>query len=186
MAPAKGKKASASAPENYKWATIDYIIIASFAIFCVIAAFIDYINAFAPVGGVTESDSKHWLWPPQFVFPFYFWWCRVCDPILQLNPLWIKYLSLLSPVVFIPFYIVAIYAIINKKPWIRIPCIMYASILFVDLSAFYVESVWGDVPSPHIYMFTAGYGYYQLFPLLLLYRFWADEPFGKQKASKSK
>ena len=48
---------------------------------------------------------------------------------------------------------------------------MYASVLFVDLSAFFVEAVWGELPSPNVAMFAAGYGYYQLFPLLLVHRF---------------
>jgi len=142
---------------------------------------VDYINAFAPVGGVTELSAADWKWPPKFVWPLYFWWCKMCDPVLQLNPLWIKYLSMLSPLVFCPFYLVCIYAIYNQKDWIRIPIVMYAAVLFVDLSAFFVESIWGEYPSPHPLMFTAGYGYYQLFPLLLLYRFWQDGPFQQQK-----
>ena len=107
----------------------------------------------------------------------FFWWCRAADPVLQLNPLWIKYLSLLSPVVFAPFYLASIYAVSRGRDWIRIPSVMYASVLFVDLSCFTVEAIWGELPSPNLGIFWCGYGYYQLFPLLLLYRFWADRPF---------
>ena len=72
--------------------------------------------------------------------------------------LWIKYLSVLSPFVFCPFYLVAICAIVTRREWIRIPIIIYASILFVDLSAFFVEAIWGELPSPNMWIFTAGYG----------------------------
>lgn len=86
------------------------------------------------------------------------WWCEICDPVLCYNPLWIKYLSMLSPFVFLPFYFVSMYAIVARKEWIRIPIIIYSSILFVDLSAFFVEGIWGDLPSPSMAIFTAGYG----------------------------
>ena len=120
------------------------------------------------------------------MWQLYFWWCEHADPVLQLNPLWIKYLSVLSPVVFCPFYLASIYAITRRRDWIRIPSIMYASVLFVDLSAFFVEGVWGELPSPNMALFALGYGYYQLFPLLLLYRFWADDPFCKQQTTKQR
>ncbi len=75
---------------------------------------------------------------------------------------WIKYLSLLSPLVFLPFYLLSIWAILTRREWIRLPIIIHSSILFVDLSAFFVEGIWGDLPSPNMWIFTAGYGYYQL------------------------
>lgn len=83
------------------------------------------------------------------------WWCEICDPVLCYNPLWIKYLSMLSPFVFLPFYFVAMWAIVTRREWIRIPVIIYSSILFVDLSAFFVEGIWGEMPSPSMAIFTA-------------------------------
>lgn len=59
-------------------------------------------------------------------------------------------------------YLVAIYAIVTRKEWIRVPILLYSSVLFVDLAAFFVEAIWGLVPSPNIWIFTAGYGYYQV------------------------
>lgn len=128
---------------------------------------------------------------------------------------------MLSPLVFCPFYVVAIFAIVTRqKPghasadnkrhgtmyfeqahvcicstlmialcvapclsllsgreWIRLPIVIYSSILFVDLSAFFVEAIWGEVPSPNIWAFTAGYIYYQVFPIIAIARFWKDHPF---------
>ena len=176
----------AAPPTAYPWDTLDRIIVVTYAIFCTIAILVDYINAFAPVGLLTRSKAAEWQWPPAFIWPLYFWWCEHADPILQYNPLWIKYLSLLSPVIFAPFYIINIYAILTRQNWIRIPSVIYASILFVDLSAFYVEAIWGELPSPNMWIFSAGYGYYQMFPLLLLYRFWADDPFCKQQQRQQK
>ena len=184
MAHSKSNGASSNAATPYRWATVDRVIIVTYAVFFVIACFVDYINAFHPASPISPSSTSAWHWPPSFMWPLYYWWCRAADPVLCLNPLWIKYLSLLSPVLFAPFYLVSIYAIAGAKPWIRIPSVIYASVLFVDLSAFLVEAVWGELPSPNIPLFMLGYGYYQAFPLLLLWRFWADDPFkGKVKSA---
>jgi hypothetical protein len=84
---------------------------------------------------------------------------------------------MLSPFVFCPFYLVSIFAIVTRREWIRIPIIIYSSILFVDLSAFFVEGIWGEMPSPNMWIFTAGYGYYQIFPIIAIARMWNDHPF---------
>jgi hypothetical protein len=163
-----------------KWPVGDKVIVTFFAVALFIAMFVDYINAFAPVGGVTVKQSLTWSWPPTFVWPWYFWWCEKADPVLCANPLWIKWLSVLSPVFFTPFYSIAIPAILAKKDWIRIPCVIYASILFVDLTAFFAEGLYGEAPSPNMWLFTAGYGPYLVMPLFILARFWHDDPFGNQ------
>ena len=168
----------------YPWATLDRVIMVTYVLFFTIGIFVDYINAFAPVGGLTPKTAAAWSWPPAFMWPPYFWWCDHADPILQLNPLWIKYLSLLSPVLFCPFYLVSMYAIYHRLDWIRIPSVIYGSVLFVDLTTFFVEGIWGEIPSPNMWIFAAGYMYYQLFPLVLIYRFWADDPFCKQQQTK--
>jgi len=157
--------------------TLDRVLVGSFATFFVIGVVVDYINAFGPANGITRENTKDWNWPPQVVWDLYFWWARICDPVLAVNPVWIKYLSLLSPVVFCPFYLLSIWAIVTRREWIRIPIIIYSSILFIDLSAFFVEGIYGDLPSPNMWIFTAGYGYYQIFPVIAIARFWKDHPF---------
>ena len=115
----------------------------------------------------------------------YFWWTKSCDPVLQQNPLWIKYLSLLSPCLFLPYYLVAIPAILTRQDFIRIPSVMYGTALLLILSTFFTEAVYGQQPSPSLLMFTAGYGAYQLLPLLVLVRFWRDDPFDKRRRLKA-
>ena len=109
--PHDGKGRSSTSSVAYPWAALDTTIIVTYAVFFTIGVFVDYINAFAPVGGLTRKTAADWSWPPSFMWPPYFFWCEHADPVLQLNPLWIKYLSLLSPVLFCPFYAVSIYAI---------------------------------------------------------------------------
>jgi len=62
---------------------------------------------------------------------------------------WFKFLAWLSPFVFSPFYLVAIYAIIKGREWIRTPIIIYSSALTLDLLVIMAEEGWGEYASPN-------------------------------------
>ncbi|KAJ4457922.1 putative integral membrane protein [Paratrimastix pyriformis] len=164
---------------------LDFFFIVGFSMFFVIAWLIDYINAIAPVGGFTPDTAALLSWPPKWMVKGYFWWCESCDPLLLANPMWFKFLSALSPFVFSPFYLVAIYAIYTGKNWIRMPIVVYASMLFLDLLTIFVDEFYGPTPSPNPLLFAMGYGPYLLFPLALLARFWNEAPFSPRPKSRS-
>ena len=111
----------------------------------------------------------------------YFWWCRAADPVLLHNPLHVKLLSMVTPCLLTPFYLVSCIAIHYRLSFIRIPSIVAATLLLVVLSTFLVEATWGEHSSPDLRLYETGFGYFQLFPLLLLWRFWSDDPFDEQQ-----
>jgi hypothetical protein len=49
-----------------------------------------------------------------------------------------------------------------------------------------VEAIWGEIPSPNMWIFTAGYGYYQIIPIIIIKRFWNDNPFTVKPACQEK
>ncbi|UJR17727.1 hypothetical protein I4U23_004625 [Adineta vaga] len=158
--------------------TIDKIIIVSFIFFFIFAIFIDYINAVSPENKrIRYEDTSKWIWPPQFVLKVFYWWCEHADPFLLENETVAKYLAVLSPFLFAPFYLIGIYAIYNKKQWIRFPMIIYSFVLFFDLNYFFYQAIYGIEKSNNLLLFTLGYGYYQIFPLILIYRFWSKNVF---------
>lgn len=82
---------------------LDQLIVGSFATFFVIGVFVDWINAWGPHHrGITSKNVHEFQWPPRFIYDVYWWWCEICDPVLLHNPLWIRFLSMLSPFVFCP------------------------------------------------------------------------------------
>jgi hypothetical protein len=180
--PTNMPKAKISAAPSSQLPGIDKLIIVSLSIFFVIALFVDYINALAPIGGVSIESSKLWKWPPQFVWDLYFFWVQI-DPLLHAQPAWCQFVSWLSPFIYAPFYLWAIYCIYNRKEAIRIPMIIYASLLFETLAIYYYEAIWGAWPSPNLWLYTTGYGYYFIFPLIVIYRFWHDHPFTPKEKS---
>ncbi|CAF5091054.1 unnamed protein product, partial [Rotaria sp. Silwood1] len=110
-----------------------------------------------------------------FVFKLFYWWCENVDPILLHNDAFVKYLTCLSPFLFAPFYLLAIYAMYHKHQWIHIPIILFSLILFFDLNYFFYQTIFGKEKTKNLFLFTVAYGYYQLFPLMLIYRFWRNE-----------
>jgi len=156
---------------------IDQLLVISMALFFVIGLCVDYINAFAPIGGVTVESSLTWKWPPSSVWSCYWWWVRECDPLLLKNPAWCWFVSMFSPVFYCPFYLWSIHGITNRRDNVRMPMVIYGTLLFLTLSIYFIEALWGDLPSPNMLLFTAGYGYYLIFGPIVIYRFWNDNPF---------
>ncbi|CAF0737600.1 unnamed protein product [Adineta steineri] len=152
--------------------SLDKIIINTFIIFFIFAFTFDYINPVAPVNErITNEETSKWIWPPQFILKLYYWWCENVDPMLLTNDYLVKYLCFLSPFLFAPFYLIGIYAIYNKKQWIRIPIIIYSLIFFFDLNYFFYQALFGKEKTQNVLLFTLVYGYYQIFPIILIYRF---------------
>ncbi|CAF1070875.1 unnamed protein product [Didymodactylos carnosus] len=150
--------------------SIDKIIIGTFLAFFIFAITIDYINSVAPVNEkIRNENTSKWLWPPQAFFKLFY---ENVDPVLFHNNSFVKYLTCLSSFLFAPFYVTAIYAIYHKHQWIRKPMILFSLILFFDLNYFFYQALFGREKMKNLFLFTLAYGYYQLFPLILIYRFW--------------
>jgi hypothetical protein len=99
---------------------LDLFIVAVFIIFSLIASTIDYTQAL--YGSVlAEEDIEYGLWPPLPILKAYAWWCENVDPLLAHNPSWYATMAAFSPFLYTPFYLIAIYAFITEKEWIRIP-----------------------------------------------------------------
>ncbi|CAF4146153.1 unnamed protein product [Adineta steineri] len=123
--------------------SLDKIIIGSFILFFVSAISLEYINAVTPVNErITNEKTSKWIWPPSFILKLYYSWCENVDPILLNNDYLMKYFCCFSLLILAPFYLIGIYAIYNKKQWIRVPMIICAFILFFGSNyVFYQEGL---------------------------------------------
>jgi hypothetical protein len=65
--------------------------------------------------GVTHEKTKDFLWPPQIVIAQTLWWCEHFDPVFCYNPIWMKLMAGVSPFIYSPFYIAAVYAFIKGR-----------------------------------------------------------------------
>jgi hypothetical protein len=83
----------------------------------------------------------------------------------------------IDALLFGPFYLFAIYAFVKGKEWIRIPTVVYASILFTNVCVILGEEIWGPHRSPRLAIVLLANAPWFVFPFLLVARMWQDHPF---------
>ena len=85
--------------------------------------------------------------------------------------------SLLALVLFLffgPFYFFAVYAFTRGKEWIRIPSVIYASVMLTNVTIILSEEFFGEYASPDPWIVVLANAAWLLFPILIIYRMWRD------------
>ncbi len=119
------------------------------------------------------ADPSHFtypIWPPPAAVDAIHWWGRTFDPVLLARPAWWKVTIWIDGLFFGPFYIVAIYAYIKGKEWIRIPSIIYASTLLTVVLVILGEEIGGTHTTPHLPIVLLANLPWLLFPIYIIYR----------------
>jgi len=116
------------------------------------------------------SHFTYPLWPPPFAVDLIHWWGRTFDPLLIARPVWWKVTIWIDALFFGPFYLVAIYAFLRGKEWIRIPSIIYASVMLTNVTIILGEEAFGPYRTPAFGIVFLANLPWLLFPLALLYR----------------
>eukprot|EP00698_Gefionella_okellyi_P021073 TRINITY_DN6718_c0_g3_i1.p1 TRINITY_DN6718_c0_g3~~TRINITY_DN6718_c0_g3_i1.p1 ORF type:complete len:184 (+),score=29.92 TRINITY_DN6718_c0_g3_i1:19-570(+) len=153
----------------------DLVYILVFATMLFIAYTVDIIAALNPSGtttnpGITAAVLELRSWPPKFLYETNLWWCATYDPVWCVNPVWMKVLATLSPVVYAPFYMFAIYAFIRGRNWIRTPAIMWACAMIVGMCVIMAEEYLGDHKSYNFSVAGAANAPWFFFPFFVLLR----------------
>ncbi len=110
------------------------------------------------------------LWPLPFMVDMVHWWGRNFDPLLMARPTWWRVIIGIDVIFFGPFYVCAIYAFTKGREWIRIPSIIYASVMLTMVIVISGEEMFGPHASPELGIVLLANGPWALFPLFLLYR----------------
>lgn len=119
------------------------------------------------------ADPAHFtypLWPPRFMIDADHWWGRSFDPLLLARPVWWKMTIWIDVLGFGPFYAVAIYAYVRGRDWIRLPSIIYASVMLTNVTIILGEEIAGPHRTPHLPMVLLANAAWVLLPLFILYR----------------
>jgi len=146
--------------------------IAILAFFLLNLLFITYI---VDIEQVIIADPGHFtypLWPPPVAVDMIHWWGRTFDPLVLARPAWWKVTIWIDAVFFGPFYLVAIYAYIKGKEWIRLPSIIYGSVLLTVVVVILGEEIWGTHATPHLPIVLLANLPWVLFPIYIIYRMW--------------
>jgi hypothetical protein len=96
----------------------------------------------------------------------------------RFRPVWWKATIWLDVVFFGPYYLVATYAFIKGKDWIRIPTIIIMSILFTNVFIICSEEIFGPTPAKNLPLVLIANAPWFLFPVFLVWKMWKKpQPF---------
>jgi len=127
------------------------------------------------------DNFRYPLWPPAWMIDLTHWWGRNFDPVLIARPAWWRMTIWIDSLFFGPFYVVAIYAYAKGKDWIRIPSIIYASVMLTNETIILGEEAFGPHRSPRLGMVLLANASWVLFPVYIIYRMWRyPNPFSRQ------
>jgi hypothetical protein len=105
--------------------------IAIVVFFLINILFITYIVDLEQLVVANPAHFTYPLWPPAPAVDL--WWGHTFDHDLIARPVWWKMTIWIDNLFFGPFYLFAIYAYLKGRDWIRLPSIMYASILLTNV-----------------------------------------------------
>ncbi len=156
---------------------VDIAIVAFFLINLLLISYV------VDLEGLVIPDPAHFtypLWPLPFMVDTVHWWGSHFDPLLMARPVWWKVTLLIEDLFFGPFYVVATYAFVAGKRWIRIPSIIYASMLLTIISIILAEEAFGPYRAPQLGMALLSNAAWVVFPIVILIRMgFAEHPFSR-------
>lgn len=124
------------------------------------------------------------LWPPPPLVDLVHWWGENFDPVLLARPAWWRATIWIDSLLFGPFYLFAIYAFVRGREWIRIPSIIYSSMLITNVIIILMEELAGAHATPARAVVLLANLPWLVFPALLIARMWRSEhPFTRERAA---
>src|SRR5512138_402431 len=133
---------------------------------------------------VVIADPSHFTapaWPPALLLALVHWWERSYDPLLLARPAWYRATIWLDVLAFGPFYAAAIYAFARGRDWIRIPAVIWASMLFTNVFIILFDELKGIHATPSPGIVVAANAAWLVVPLVVIARVARSEhPFTRE------
>jgi hypothetical protein len=150
------------------------IDLAILAFFILNLLFITYVVDLEQLVIPDPSHFTYPIWPPRAAVDMVHQYGRTFDPLLIARPPWWKMTIWIDALFFGPFYVLAIYAYVKGKEWIRIPSIMYASVMITNVLIILSEEIYGPYASPRLAVVLLLNLPWLVFPTLILARMCAQ------------
>jgi hypothetical protein len=152
--------------------------------FAINLGFITYI---VDIEQLVIADPTHFtypLWPPRPFVDMVHWWGRSFDPPLMAREPWWRATIWLDVLGFGPFYAFAIYAFIKGRSFIRVPALVWAGIMFANVTIILFEELLGAHKTPRPGIIIAANLPWLVMPWLVVARLMRREhPFAREASS---
>jgi hypothetical protein len=140
------------------------------AFFLINLGFVTYIVDLEQLVIADPHRFAYPIWPPAPLVDLVHWWGRTFDPVLLARPAWWKATIWIDALLFGPFYAVAIYAYVRARDWIRLPSVMWASVMLTNVTIILSEEAFGAFATPQLPMVLLANLGWVIMPLLVLGR----------------
>lgn len=149
----------------------DLLILLFFAVnLCFITYIVDLEQLVIP----NPARFSYPIWPPGFMVDLVHHYARTYDPLVYARPTWWKMTIWIDVLGFGPFYAVGIYAYIRGREWIRMPSIIYGSVMITVVMIILGEELAGPHASPYPAVVLLLNAPWILIPLFVIVRMWRD------------
>ena len=160
---------------------IDIILVIFFVINLL---FVSYVIDIEQIIIANPAHFTYPIWPPRPVVDAIHWWGNSFDPLLMARPVFFKVTIWLDNLLYGPFYLIAIYAYIKGREWIRLPSIIYAVSMISGVIMILSEEAFGVYHTSHLAIVVAANASWIIFPLIILFRLGLNEhPFTRTTTS---
>ncbi len=158
---------------------VDWIFV---GFFLINLFFITYI---VDIEQLIIPDPYHFqqpLWPPAAMVRLIHAYGSNFDPLLMARPQWWKMTIWIDVLFYGPFYVLAIYAFVKGKDWIRVPAIFYSGMMIAGVFIILGEEFAGPQAAPNFPFVLALNLPWLLMPVFLTFRLRREHPFAQSKA----
>ena len=138
--------------------------------FLVNLLFVTYIIDIEQIIILNPANFQYPVWPPPPLVDMVHWWGRTSDPLLLARPPWWKATIWIDVLFFGPFYAVATYAFLKAKDWIRLPSVIWASVMMTNVTIILSEEAYGPNAAPHFGIVFLANLAWLVFPIALIAR----------------
>ena len=180
-----GGKAASGLTIPFKSRPLDIILVVFFLVNIFFVTYVvDIEQLTVPDYGQFLLTHQYPLWPPAPLVDMFHSYGTQFDPLLLARPPWWKATIWLDVLGFGPFYAFATYAFIKGKNWIRLPSIIWASVMMTNVTIILSEEFFGPHATPQPVIVTLVNLPWLLFPILTIARMWRSEkPFTAPSAA---
>ena len=146
---------------------LDVAIVAFFAVNLLFTTYVVSLEQIAVADPTRDAPPP---WPPAPLLALVRWWETSFDPLLLARPAWYRATIWLDVLLFGPFYAVAIYAYVRGRDWIRLPSVIWATMLFTNVFIILFDELHGIHATPAPGVVVAANAPWLVMPVVVIWR----------------
>jgi hypothetical protein len=144
--------------------------------------FITYLVDIEQLVIADPASFDYPVWPPAPLVDLVHWYGSNHDPLLMARPPFWRMTIWIDVLYFGPYYLLAIYAFVRGRDWIRVPALVWSGLMTANVLIILMEERYGQWAAPRFGFVLALNAPWLLMPLATIWRIRRDHPFTQPAA----